>query len=212
DARVFLFYGNQTSRSILFREAIEDLKDRYLARFALHNVLSRERQEVGALSGHIDDKKVSAFLTHVIPASDIDHVLLCGPAPFIAGVNEALGALGVPKDKIILERFTTPKGRPPVDRPQSVEAEISVTLDGVSRTIPLSAGETILEAGRRAGLDVPYSCQAGMCCTCRAKVVSGRAEMSVNYALRPDEVAEGFILTCQAIPTSEGVTVDYDAA
>jgi ring-1,2-phenylacetyl-CoA epoxidase subunit PaaE len=215
-SRVFLFYGNQTSRSILFREAIEDLKDRYVDRFSVHNVLSREAQDVHALNGRIDGEKVAAFMRHIIPLESVDVFLLCGPAPFLNGCVDRLTALGAPEDRILMERFTTPKGRPPVEKPAAApEAEktvVAVTLDGVTTTLRLAPGERILDAAMEAGLDVPYSCRAGMCCTCRAKLTAGHVEMATNYSLRPDEVEAGFVLTCQSTPTTPDVAVDYDAA
>jgi ring-1,2-phenylacetyl-CoA epoxidase subunit PaaE len=216
-SRVFLFYGNQTSRSILFREAIEDLKDRYIDRFSFHNVLSREAQDVHALNGRIDGEKVAAFMRHVVPLETVDVFLLCGPAPFLNGCVDRLKTLGAPEAKILLERFTTPKGRPPVERPAAAApgvdtAAVTVTLDGVTTTLRLAPGEKILDAALEAGLDVPYSCRGGMCCTCRAKLTAGSVDMALNYSLRPDEIAAGFVLTCQSTPTTAEVAVDYDAA
>ena len=214
-SRAFLFYGNQTSRSILFREAIEDLKDRHVGRFSVHHVLSREQQDVAALNGRIDGEKIAAFMQHVIGAADVDHFLVCGPAPFIAGAVEALTRLGAPPERILVERFTTPKGRPPVAKRTEEErggSAVTITLDGVSTPLTVPPGGRILDAAIEAGLDVPYSCRGGMCCTCRAKVTAGVVEMALNYSLRPDEIAEGFVLTCQSVPTTERVAVDYDAA
>lgn len=215
ESRVFLFYGNQTARSILFREAIEDLKDRFIERFSVHNVLSRERQEVEALTGRIDGAKVAAFMRHVVPLESVDHFLLCGPAPFLEECIGALRGLGVPEDAILVERFTTPAGRPPVVRPTNAAGKtrtVAVTLDGSTLELRLGAGERILDAALAAGLDVPYSCRAGMCCTCRARLTEGAVEMAQNYSLRDDEVAAGFVLTCQSTPITERAAVDYDAA
>lgn len=217
ESRVFLFYGNQTSRSILFREAIEDLKDRFIDRFSAHHVLSRESQDVAALNGRIDGEKVAAFMRHVVPLETVDHFLLCGPAPFLEGCIEALTGLGAREESILVERFTPAGGQPAAPRPRAPAAdearcEVAVTLDGVTTALKLAPGERVLDAAIEAGLDVPYSCRAGMCCTCRAKVTEGAVEMAANYSLRPDEVAEGFVLTCQSTPTTQRVAVDYDAA
>lgn len=216
ESRVFLFYGNQTSRSILFREAIEDLKDRYIDRFSVHNVLSRESQDVSALNGRIDGEKVAAFMRHVVRLETVDHFLLCGPAPFLEGCIDALTRLGASQDAILVERFTAPGGRPEPKRPAAVpdadRTEVALTLDGVTTVLRLAPGERVLDAAIEAGLDVPYSCRAGMCCTCRAKITEGEVEMAVNYSLRPDELEEGFVLTCQSTPKTERVAVDYDAA
>jgi len=216
DSRVFLFYGNQTSRSILFRESIEDLKDRFIDRFSAHHVLSREAQDVAALNGRIDGEKVAAFMRHVVPLESVDHFLLCGPPAFLEGCIEALTALGASEDAILVERFTAPGGRPQAKKAGAVtganEAQVAVTLDGVTTTLRLAPGERILDAAIATGLDVPYSCRAGMCCTCRARVTEGAVDMAANYSLRPEEVAEGFVLTCQSTPRTNTVAVDYDAA
>jgi ring-1,2-phenylacetyl-CoA epoxidase subunit PaaE len=216
DSRVFLFYGNQTSRSIIFREAIEDLKDRFVDRFSVHNVLSRESQDVGTLNGRIDGEKVAAFMRHVVPLDTVDHVLLCGPPDFLDGCIGALKDLGVDEDAILVERFTAPGSRPQAaarkDAAEDEKAAVDVTLDGVTTTLRLAPGERVLDAALEAGLDVPYSCRAGMCCTCRAKVTAGAVDMAQNYSLRPEEVADGFVLTCQSTPTTDRVAVDYDTA
>ncbi|WP_245944126.1 1,2-phenylacetyl-CoA epoxidase subunit PaaE [Acuticoccus kandeliae] len=217
-SRVFLFYGNQTSRSIIFREAIEDLKDRYIDRFSVHNVLSREAQDVHALNGRIDGEKVAAFMRHIVPLETVDHFILCGPTEFLEGCIGALQDLGAPQEAILVERFTTEDGPvrrrgpiPPVVD-ESEKARVSLTLDGVTTELRLAPGEIILDAAIEAGLDVPYSCRGGMCCTCRAKVTEGAVSMALNYSLRPDELADGFVLTCQSTPTTGTVAVDYDAA
>ena len=214
-SRVFLFYGNQTSRSILFREAIEDLKDRYMARLSVHNVLSREAQDIDTLHGRIDAAKVAAFMRHVVPLQTVDHFLLCGPSEFLDEVSDALEALDVPQDRILTERFTpgrAPRRAQPAADQSAPRESVALTLDGVTTSVTLEPGERILDAALRVGLDAPFSCRAGMCCTCRAKVLQGKVEMDVNFALREDEVEEGFVLTCQARPVGEGVAVDYDAA
>ncbi|MCF3935404.1 2Fe-2S iron-sulfur cluster-binding protein [Acuticoccus sp. M5D2P5] len=221
ESRVFLFYGNQTSRSILFRDAIEDLKDRYIDRLSVHNVLSREAQDVHALNGRIDGEKVAAFMRHVVPIATVDHFVLCGPPDFLEGVIGTLTRLGAPAESILVERFITEDGPPrrtaatATANPRTSEtpaARLSVTLDGVTSELTLGPGETVLEAAIEAGLDVPYSCRGGMCCTCRAKLTAGAVTMALNYSLRPDEVDDGFILTCQARPTTDAIAVDYDAA
>jgi len=216
ESRVFLFYGNQTSRSIIFREAIEDLKDRYIDRLAVHNVLSRERQDIAALDGRIDGEKVATFMRLIVPLEMVDHFLLCGPPPFLEGIIATLETLGVARERILVERFTAASDTRAATRETREKtperAEVDVTLDGSTTRLSLAPQERILDAAIEAGLDVPFSCRAGMCCTCRAKVMRGAVEMGLNYALSDDEVQEGFVLTCQATPTSQSVAVDFDAA
>ena len=211
-SRVFLFYGNRTSRSILFREAIEDLKDRYVDRFSVHNVLSREAQDVHALNGRIDGEKVAAFMRHVVPIAAVDVFLLAGRAPFLNGCVEGLKALGAADDKMPSNGSRAPKGRPPVEaRAAATQADrtaVAVTLDGVTTTLRLAPGERIVDAALAAGVHVPYSCKGGMCCTCRAKLVRARSTCDQLLAGAVGGGA-GFVLTCQAVPI-DAVVLDYD--
>lgn len=221
DSEFFLFYGNQNSRSILFREEIEDLKDRHLQRLGVYHVLSREQQDVSLLSGRIDAEKVATFMRHVVPFAEVDHFLLCGPGGLIDQTRRTLAGLGVPAEKIHVELFTPADGSPTSrtrPRPaQAVEKEtpaatVELTLDGTTSSFGVLAGETIIDAASRNGLDAPYSCKGGMCCTCRARVTEGEVDMKVNYSLEPWEIESGFVLTCQSVPKTPRVAVDFDAA
>ncbi len=217
DSRIFLFYGNRTTADILFREAIEDLKDRYLSRLSVFHVLSREAQDVPILHGHLDPDRVGRLLGPVLPAGAIDHALVCGPQAMIEDLPPALRALGVPADSVHVERFTPatpPSGVVRADPPATTGETrlITVIHDGVTSRFPAEPREAIIDAAMRAGRDLPWSCKGGMCCTCRALVVDGRVEMAVNYSLEPWELAAGYVLTCQARVLTPTVTVDYDAA
>ena len=211
-----LFYGNRASGTVMFREALAALKDTYLARFNLVHVLSREAQDIPLLHGRIDREKADALLAHWVDLDRVDAVYLCGPDGMMRAVAEALAARGYPESKVRIERFAAsiPKhehkpGKAP--EPGHTECEVTVILDGATRTFTLEKGrESILEAGLRAGLELPYSCKGGVCSTCRAKLVAGEADMDVNFALEDYEVARGFVLTCQSYPASDRVTVDYD--
>jgi ring-1,2-phenylacetyl-CoA epoxidase subunit PaaE len=211
-----LFYGNRASGSVMFREELAALKDTCLERFNLVHVLSREAQDIELLHGRIDEAKAAALLTHWVDVDRVDAVFVCGPDGMMQAVAAALRARGVPEDKIRIERFATsiPKHehrpqRPP--EPGHTECEVTVVLDGATRTFTLEKGrESILEAGLKAGVELPYSCKGGVCSTCRAKLVSGEADMDVNFALEDYEVARGFVLTCQSYPVTDKVTVDYD--
>jgi ring-1,2-phenylacetyl-CoA epoxidase subunit PaaE len=215
-SRVTLIYGNRTTQSIIFREQLEELKDRFLSRFTVHHILSREAQEIRLLDGRIDADKVAALL-RTMPADDVDQAFLCGPGGLIEQGRAALSEYGVSAERIHVEYFST-DGTPVVSRTAAApiaaataqEAVAKITLNGARHDVPVHAGETIVDAGLRAGLEMPYSCRGGMCCTCRAKVTEGEVVMDTNYSLEPWELEAGYVLTCQSHPTTPVVTLDYD--
>jgi ring-1,2-phenylacetyl-CoA epoxidase subunit PaaE len=212
-SRFTLVYGNRRQASVMFHEALEDLKDRYLTRFRLYNVFSREQQDVELFNGRIDADKVRAFLATLIPADTIDEAFVCGPASMIDDVEQALLDAGVARDHVHVERFGVPgaTAAAPIDDAEAAEAKLTLIIDGVRRDVDFHRGQhSILEAGRAAGLDLPYSCKGGMCSTCRAKLLEGKVKMARNFALEPHEVAAGYVLTCQSYPLSERVLVSYD--
>ncbi len=221
DSTVTLIYGNRSTDTIMFREELEDLKDRHMRRFSVIHLLSREAQDVALFNGRIDGARIRALAERgLIDPAAADGVFLCGPGEMIDDVSAALRALGVEDDRIRFERFT-PSGDAPKPRPRSAQAQkaveegvrIEVVLDGVRRSFPMrEADATVLDAAHRAGLEIPYSCAGGMCCTCRCRVMEGEAEMAVNYSLQPWEVEAGFTLACQTRPTSERLVLDFDAA
>ena len=217
NSRFFLFYGNRTTDGIMFREALEELKDRYMGRLSVFHVLSQEEQDVPVLNGRLDGGKVAALLRHVVPASVIDHAFVCGPHGMSEAVEAALRESGVPDVRIHIERFVSAEGGRPRAKPVTAQAvetaahRATLIVDGKSREVPVPEGVSILDAALAAGLDLPFACKGGMCCTCRAKLVAGEAPMAVNYSLEPWEMAAGFVLTCQAHPTTARVTVDFDA-
>ncbi len=217
-SQFMLIYGNRTSKDILFKEALEDLKDRFLGLLTVHHVLSREQQDIALFNGRIDAEKIATLLKSFVPADAIDHAFLCGPGAMIADAKDTLARLGARADAIHIEYFST-EGVPVAPRSEaskSVRADASpvahahVTLHGVAYDIAMRAGETVIDAGERMGLEMPYSCRGGMCCTCRAKLVSGEVEMALNYSLEPWELDAGYVLTCQARPLSPEIVVDYD--
>ena len=215
DERFFLFYGSRATPEILFRGALENLKDRYLGRLSVFHVLSQERQDVDVLNGRLDGEKLPLLLRRVLGGVGVDAAYLCGPEGMIEAAAGALAAAGVPAERVHIERFTSalggrPQGERPVRAAAAAFATAAVVLDGARTNVPVAAGETVLDAALRAGLDLPFSCKGGMCSTCRAKVTEGTVAMEVNYSLEPWEVAAGFVLTCQARPTGARVTVDYD--
>lgn len=212
-SRFTLVYGNRRQSSVMFHEALEDLKDRYLTRFALYNVFSREAQDVEIFNGRIDAIKVREFLDTLLPADTIDEAFVCGPLTMIDEVETALIAAGVPANHVHIERFGIPSGvRQEVDDTDAAQSHIELIIDGVRREADFMPGQhSILDAGRAAGIELPYSCKAGMCSTCRAKVIEGQVKMAKNYALEPHEVARGFVLTCQSFPLTDRVVISYDA-
>jgi ring-1,2-phenylacetyl-CoA epoxidase subunit PaaE len=212
-SRFTLLYGNRRLTSAMFQEELEDLKDRHLDRFTLYNLFSRENQEVELFNGRLDGAKVRAFAERLLPVDTIDEAFVCGPGAMIDEVEAALKELGLPSDHIHLERF----GVPPTDAAHRVEpgdaphAMITVVIDGVRREVEfLRTDPSVLDAAARAGIDLPYSCKGGMCCTCRAKLLEGKVRMDKNYSLEPRDLEAGFILTCQAHPLTERVVVSFD--
>jgi ring-1,2-phenylacetyl-CoA epoxidase subunit PaaE len=215
-SRFTLFYGNRASGTVMFKEELAALKDTYLTRFNLVHVLSRETQDIDLLHGRIDRAKADALLAHWLDLDRVDAVFVCGPDGMMRAVAEALKARGCPDAKIRIERFATSVPRhehrpakPAV--PGHTQCEVTVVLDGATRTFALEKGkESILEAGLRAGVEIPYSCKSGVCSTCRAKLTAGEVDMDVNFALEDYEVARGFVLTCQSHPVTDEVALDYD--
>jgi ring-1,2-phenylacetyl-CoA epoxidase subunit PaaE len=207
-----LVYGNRRQSSVMFHEALEDLKDRYLTRFRLFNVFSREEQDVDLFNGRIDATKVGQFLSTLIPVDTIDEAFVCGPASMIDEIEQALLAAGVKREHVHVERFGVPgAATAPIDDAEAAEARLTLIIDGVKREVDFHRGQhSILEAGRAAGLDLPYSCKGGMCSTCRGKLLKGQVKMAKNYALEPHEVAAGYVLTCQSYPLTERVLISYD--
>lgn len=213
-SRVVLIYGNRTTQSIIFREALEDVKDRFMGRFTVHHVLSREHQEIPLFDGRIDTTKLDTLL-RTLPQGGIDHAFLCGPGGLIEDGKAALTRFGVPTERIHVEYFSA-DGSPVATRAaagvsaDAQEAVAEVLLNGARHLVPVHGGETIIDAGLRAGLEMPYSCRGGMCCTCRAKVTDGEVRMDTNYSLEPWELEAGYVLTCQAHPVTAKVALDYD--
>jgi len=211
-----LFYGNRASGTVMFKEELAALKDLNLTRFNLVHVLSREAQDVELLHGRIDRAKAEALLTHWVDLDGVDAVFVCGPDGMMQAVSDALKARGYPDAQVRIERFATsiPKHEHKVHKapePGHTECEVTVVLDGATRTYLVEKGaESILEAGLKAGIELPYSCKGGVCSTCRAKLTSGEVDMDANFALEDYEVARGFVLTCQSYCVTDKVTVDYD--
>jgi len=215
DSRFFLFYGNRSTSGMMFLEALEELKDRFMQRLSLFHVISGEEQDIPILHGRLDGEKVRVLLRSQLTASHVDHVFICGPTGMSEDIEATCRDIGIAEERIHVERFVSGLGgkpRPKAMIPASAppKAFAALIIDGKRREVPVADGEAILDAALRAGLDLPFACKAGMCSTCRAKLVEGEAAMDVNYSLEPWELKAGFILTCQAKPVSEKLVVDYD--
>jgi ring-1,2-phenylacetyl-CoA epoxidase subunit PaaE len=217
---VTLVYGNRDSGTIMFRDALDALKDRYLDRFTLVHVLSREAQDVELLHGRITGDRIAALArAGAVDPMGADGVFLCGPGGMIEEVSTALTGMGVSARRIHSERFTPDGEAPRAPRSAAAQAAAStgvaveVMLDGARRGFRFEDGdESVIAAAERQGLELPFSCRGGMCCTCRCRVTEGSAEMAVNYSLQPWEMEAGFTLACQARPTSDKLVLDFDAA
>ena len=210
-----LFYGNKNAGSVIFKEELEDLKDKHLLRMRVYHVMSREELSSELFTGRITGDKCSRFCEHLIDVKNTDEVFLCGPVGMIEEVTETLVEAGMDKKNIHFELFTT--GTPTAGKKEdllpeeNVDSKVTIILDGDEMTFPLSSrGENILDAALNSGADVPYACKGAVCSTCKARVLEGKVDMEMNYALEEDELERGFILTCQSHPVSEKVVVDFD--
>lgn len=210
---VTLFYGNRDFASIIFREEIEALKNNYMTRLRVIHVLSHESLGNKIQKGLMDKQKCEDLHSAFLKGWNISEVYVCGPEVMMLAVKESFENLGVAKENIFFELFGTP-GATPKKQTESnepkINANVHVILDGDMYDVAMDASETILDAAYKAGADLPFACKGGVCCTCKAKIIEGEARMDVNYALEPDEVAAGYILTCQAHPTTEKLIVSFD--
>ncbi|MDO5528297.1 MAG: 1,2-phenylacetyl-CoA epoxidase subunit PaaE [Paracoccus sp. (in: a-proteobacteria)] len=217
-SRFTLVYANRTISSIMFREELEDLKNLYLGRFSVIHVLEQEGQEIDLFTGRVDAEKMNGLFEHWLNADDISTAFICGPEPMMLAIAASLREHGLRDDQIKFELFAS--GQPGRARQRAVSREAiepgsgvaaTVTLDGATRSFEMPRdGTSILDAAIGQNMDAPYSCKAGVCSTCRCKVLEGEVEMAVNHALEDYEVRAGYVLSCQAIPLSARVVVTYD--
>lgn len=223
-----LVYGNRYARSVMFVEELADLKDRYPQRLHLIHVLSREPGESSLLSGRIDAERLGRLCDGLVPVERIDEWFLCGPYGMVTDARAVLADRDVPESAVHTELFHVAEPPPPPDRtpggPGSARGsgsaasssaaestDVTITLDGRASSFAMGRGERVLDAALRVRGELPYACKGGVCSTCRAKVVSGEVSMARNYALEPDEIAAGYVLTCQSSPLTDRLVVDYDA-
>nr|WP_255719378.1 2Fe-2S iron-sulfur cluster-binding protein [Pelomonas sp. P8] len=217
ESRATLIYANRRIATTMFKEALEDLKNRFMARLSLHLVFSREAVDAPLHSGRLDAGKLSAFLAGPVPAAGVDEAFVCGPFEMNDQAEAALRGHGLSADRIHIERFGTPSmlsGQPAphdVQPGDAAAARVTVLRDGIARDIEVHASDpSLLHAATRQGLELPFSCTSGVCSTCRCKLVEGRVRMDRNFALDADEVAAGFVLSCQAHPLTERVVISFD--
>lgn len=215
----YLFFGNRHLDTIIFREEIEGLKNKYLGRLVVHHILSAEHYSTDMFAGRISSGKTQAYCSKLFEPSEVDAFFLCGPQPMIMDVKKVLEEEGVASSRIHFELFTTAfpdhghqKRAAEPRKQEGVESEVEVIMDGSRYRFRMNRGKsTVLEAAQESGADVPYSCKGGVCSTCRAKVLSGEVRMDVNYALEADELEQGYVLTCQAHPSTGHLVLDFDS-
>lgn len=214
-----LVYGNRDRHAIIFREALEALKNQYIDRFAVHFILSREKTEASIYQGRIDAEKCKMLFSKLIDPGQMDDIFLCGPEQMIFTVKKTLEETGIEKEKIHFELFTIPGQELKKQALNSASSaktsenkgQVTIKVDGVSFEMELEFdGITVLDAALQAGADLPYACKGGVCASCRARLTEGKIEMDTNYALETDELEAGFILTCQSHPRSPVVKIDFD--
>jgi ring-1,2-phenylacetyl-CoA epoxidase subunit PaaE len=216
-SRFTLLYGNRDSSSVIFLEVLSGLKDIYLDRFEVYHFLDAEEQDIELFNGMLSRERLEEVIPALVPdAAEVDGWFICGPGPMMDAAEGALLDRNVPKERIHIERFTADRPAGSVTREMAqlqTEAEgvtVSVTLDGRTRRVPFTEAN-ILDSALAAGLRAPFACKAGVCATCRAKVMKGKVEMAARYGLTDEEVADNYVLTCQSVPLGDGVAVDYDA-
>jgi ring-1,2-phenylacetyl-CoA epoxidase subunit PaaE len=217
-SRFTLLYGNRDTPSIMFLEELAALKNHYLDRLEVYHFLEFEAEEIELFNGRLDRAKCEDVFSHLVDVTSADAVFICGPGPMMDAADAALRARGVGADRIFIERFTS--SAPSAEQLARAEAlqqkaagrGLVVTLDGRKKRIRFEADKgNILENVQASGLPAPYACKSGVCTTCRAKILSGTVAMKQNYGLSESEIAAGYVLTCQAVPTSEEVALSYDA-
>jgi ring-1,2-phenylacetyl-CoA epoxidase subunit PaaE len=207
-----IVYGNRLSRSVMFAEELADLKDRYPARLQLIHVLSREPGGSPLLSGRVDAERLTRLLDTIVPAQRIHEWFLCGPYGMVTDAQSVLAARGVPAEAVHTEFFHVDEPPPPLPRPTATAAgsDVTVLLDGRVSSFRMRREERVLDAALKVRGELPFACKGGVCSTCRAKVVEGEVAMARNYALEPDELAAGYVLTCQSSPVTDKLVIDYD--
>jgi ring-1,2-phenylacetyl-CoA epoxidase subunit PaaE len=216
-SQITLVYANRSVGTIMFREELEDLKNLYMGRFNIIHILETDGQEIDLFQGRVDADKCAALFEHWIDIHSVDTAFICGPEPMMKAIAQSLKDHGLTKEQIKFELFASAqtgrvaRQRDVVQTSQSTDVHASVTLDGVARTFDMDRSLTLLEAALDNDLDAPHACRAGVCSTCKCKILSGEVEMLANHALEDHEVRDGYVLSCQSIVLSDSITVTFDA-
>ena len=213
-----LFYGNRNRQSIIFKEQLEALKNRFMDRFSIHYIFSREKTDSPVNEGRINAGKCKELSQHLFNPKNADEVFICGPEEMISSVKDWLEQEGLEKRKIHFELFSAPGekrlnvlGPQPTGLSEEKTSKVTIKSDGISFDFDLAYnGQSILDAALKQGADLPFACKSGVCCSCRAKLIEGKVKMDVNYALEPEELEAGFILACQSHPLTENLMIDFD--
>ena len=217
-SRFTLVYANRGVNSIMFREELEDLKNRYMGRLSIIHVLEDDAQEIELFTGRVDAAKCDALFERWIDIASVDTAFICGPEPMMLAIAGALRAHGLADERIRFELFATAQPGRPAARPASTAdagrdgaaTRATVVIDGAARSFDMDKGQSVLEAALANALDAPFACKAGVCSTCKCRITEGEVEMRANHALEDYEVAAGYVLSCQAYPVTDHVTADYD--
>ncbi len=206
-----LFYLNKETKSIIFKEELERLSKEYLKRFEVFHFLTQEQLDNSLLNGRFSKEKLKQIASEIVDLNTVDECFICGPEEMLFLIKDELTALGLTSNNIHFELFEVSKKEEGIKEIKYVNnAEVTVIVDGDEYTFQVSGGTSILEAAENNDADVPFACKGGVCCTCKAKVLEGTVEMLVNYGLEEDDLTQGLVLTCQSLPTSQKVVVDYD--
>ena len=210
-----LVYGNRASSTVMLREELADLKDRFLERLSIVHVMSREKQDIDLFNGRIDGAKCHALFQHWISIAEIDTAFICGPEAMMQSVSSALMDAGLSKEKIRTELFfasaPTQQRKPSAVQAAEGRCDVTLVIDGRHQSFSMDRNQqSVLEAGLAQGIDIPYACKGGICATCRCKVSEGKVDMDANYVLEDYEIARGFVLSCQAYPASDTLVIDFD--
>lgn len=212
-----LFYVNKTAKSIIFKEELEQLRNKYFGRMEIYYFLTKEKRDIELFNGRLDSQKMKVLTNTFIDIPDTGAVFLCGPEEMVHFVRHYLVDAGLPKDLVHFELFVSGLSKEDIERTERLAkqhvAGVEVTIVDGGKEFHFTMTQeydNILDAALGAGADLPYACKGGVCCTCKCKVLEGNVEMKVNYALEEAEVAQNFVLSCQSVPTSKHVKVDYD--